>query len=597
MRSRAIFLVGMFFLSLSSLGQTPPKIPNELRDFYEKLDHRFKDLEDGLTNSILESSMDSKFLKAIFNHFKKNELGKTNQDFTILDSAPELKSKLLSLVKNKEKTATQNLTIEQLEQILNESIHKLSQEERVELASLILVQLEKQATGEKETARAIESLIHKYQKDPLLEETKNSDKKGLALLTDIITKGLSNPESLDTLFSPIKENIFTFEKAELPKSLQQQVPSFSEIATKLKELSLPSQSPFISNGLALNPFEGESLGSGNVPRRNSSSPVGRGINLGGPFSTPEAKETPQLKACTDEIRKKRFNVEIHLPGALCASTPIAKDPEKTLKQFRANPTGVCQVNLASALHCVEGIGNIQGRNIIAKMGNFSTQAKVLGVGSPDQITGRSLENGNPDLINITVEVPCESALRLQVARIPSPQEIAELSRKESLPIVMQQNSTINAYQDGFNGATIGAIGKFDQDENGRLSNFIRFNANFDQGSKVNNRSTLASNSRGASFIFDSDKIKNGDSGGSALTCVMDDSQKVKEILYMGAISYVDLTGDNNEGKTGGIASGQSLLNLSQRVWGNPQNASGNRFADNDRREFRRTSAEVTAKTH
>jgi len=590
---RVIFLLGISFVSLGSFAQNTQKIPNELREFYDKLNNNFKTLEEGITNSVLEASMDTKFLKAVLNHFQKYEFGKKNQVLTILDMTPELKSKLLSLVKNKEQISDQNLTIEQLEQILNESAGKLTQEEKIKLASLILVQLEKQATGEKETAKAIESLIQKYQKDPSLEETKKSDKKGLALLTDIINKGLSNPESLDTLFNPIKENFFALEKAELPKLLQQQVPNFSEVSSILKELSLPLRSPFFSNGMALIPYQGESFGGSNMPRAGFRSPFRGGVNLGVPFSTPVAKDTPELRACTEEIRKKRFNVELHLPGALCASTAIAKNPEQEMKQFRANPNGVCQVNLASALHCVEGKGNLKGSTIITKMGNASTPAKVIGIGSADEIKGRSVENGNPDLITISVEVPCESAMRLQIARIPSPQEIAEFSRKDNIPIVMQQNSTINAYQDGHNGATIGASGKFAQDENGRLSNFIRFNANFGRESKVNHKSSLLSNARGESFIFDSDKIKSGDSGGSALSCALDDNQKVKEILYMGAISHVDLTGDSNEGKTGGIASGQSLLNLSQRVW-NPQEASGKRFADVQRSEFRNASKQNTS---
>ena len=51
---------------------------------------------------------------------------------------------------------------------------------------------------------------------------------------------------------------------------------------------------------------------------------------------------------------------------------------------------------------------------------------------------------------------------------------------------------------------------------------------------------------------------------------------------MGAISHIDVRGDQDEGKEGGIASGQSLLNLSHRVWGNPEFADGKRFADQTR---------------
>jgi hypothetical protein len=327
--------------------------------------------------------------------------------------------------------------------------------------------------------------------------------------------------------------------------------------------------------MALNPYEGRGFSAGPVPpggRFHSNG--GNSVNSGVFSPVPQVQDTEELNKCTQEIRQKRFNVELQLPGSLCASTPISKEPQKTLEAFRKNPQGVCQVELASALHCVEGKGNLAGTTIFTNMGNLATPTRILQVGSADELRGPSVQNGNPDLILISVEVPCASAMRLNVARIPTPQEIREMSEKDSLPIVMQQNSILNASQGGDNRATIAATGRFDQTENGNLGNYIRFNSN----SAFNSSSPL-----GSSLALDSSRIKSGDSGGAALSCKIDDDRKVKDVVYMGAISHILVRGDREEGKQGGIASGQSLLNLSERFYGRSQEGTA-RFASNDRRK-------------
>ena len=577
MSGRPFIFVLLFFISVQSVIASESKIPHELQGFYEKLIERFKSLEHGLVNSNQEVSLATRFLNSLVTHFKQHELGKS-KELKTLDTLPELKAKLLSLKKKTASQETKSIDIELLSEILKDSMSKLSEKEKIQLSSLLLTEMEKQTSGAKETTEAMESLIAKYQKDPLLEETKKSEKKGIELLSEIVSIGLANPESIGSLFSPIKEAIFDSEKATLPSTIQANVPSFAEVSSFLETLSSQPFSPPSPNGMALNPylggnFAGSKFGSAGQFR----SPR---LNLGSQSPTPLANDTTDLKACTDEIKKKRFNVELHLPGALCASTAISKSPEQTMKSFRSNGKGQCQVDLASALHCVEGKQGLLGNTIQANIGNLSTPSKVIGVGSVDNLTGRSIQGGNADFIILTVEVPCEAALRLQVARIPSPQEIAELARGESIPIVMQQNSTINASQQGINQATIAATGSFDRREDGTLGNFIRFNSN----SRFNRTSGLDVGPRpsSSSLAFDSNRIKSGDSGGAALTCKFGSAKNIEDILYMGAISHIDVRGDQDEGKEGGIASGQSLLNLSHRVWGNPEFADGKRFADQTR---------------
>lgn len=593
----AMSTLGVLFWGVSLFAQNPPALPNDVKDFYLKLNDRFQGLIQNLQTPD-EISLTSKLLKSLLTSFHKKELSK-NAQLKELDLTLEIKNKLFSLLKKdiKELKETDPITLEKLELAIEKSgrlpkddPNKISEEEKVKIIGLILTHAEKSITGQKETEAAIEGLIKKFQEDPLFEETKKSDKKGLDLLSELIQRGIANPEKLEALLGPIQQQIFTFEKSKLSPIQQANIPSFTEALSNINRL-FPQAPDFPGRGLALNPYRGETGANPLISGGRFGVPRGGSIPIGMTSPTPRVQDTPDLKICTDEIRSKKFNVELQLGNSLCASTPIAKDPKKTLENFRRDPKAQCEVNLASALHCIEGKVGLVGRTIMTNMGNLATPAKVVQIGSADRISGPSVQNGNPDLIVLSVEVPCESALRLQVARVPSPDEIQELAGQDTFPIVMQQNSTINASIQGSNKATIAASGRFDTDSNGNLGNYIRFNSN----SRFNSSSGLdvgpQLSSKGLSF--DSKRINSGDSGGAALTCKFkkDDKSTIEDILFVGAISHINVTHNQDEGKEGGIASGNSLLNLSRLFY--PASTDGHRFADNNRQD----SSTQNNKTH
>ena len=549
-------------------GQEPP---HELKGFYNELNTKFESLEKGLERSHNDTSLAARFLDSVFNVFGKDTVEK-NKPFIELDVSPDLKAKLISLSANKA------ITFEDLTTILKSKTHNLSDDEKIKIAGLVLVHIQKKLTQETDTHKAIESLIKEYQKDPLLEDTKHLKTHGLDLLTEIIARGLGNPESLDTVFMPIKEQIFIAEKKKLPEMEKALVPNLTDAIAAISNLQQSKQSGALlgTDSPGLNPFSGGIAGSCNTKSgfgiRSSNS-----LSWGNDTPTPPVRETPELKACTNEMRNRRFNVELQLPGSLCASTPIARDPEQTKKIYQQNIEGTCQVKLASANHCVEGKGNLKGRMIGTHIGGINVSSRITNIGSYDQITGQSVQNGNPDLLVMIVEMPCKAALGLNVARVPSPEEIAEMTRLGSLSLVMQQNSTINASIQGNNQATIAATGAFEKNASGELGNFIRFNTK----SRLNDSSgfDVGQISRAPGLVLDSNRIKSGDSGGAALTCKLDDNNKVKEVLFMGAISHITVRGDSDEGKEGGIASGKSLLNLSRGIWGDERLASSTRFSN------------------
>ena len=251
------------------------------------------------------------------------------------------------------------------------------------------------------------------------------------------------------------------------------------------------------------------------------------------------------------------------------------------------------MKLASAVHCVEGKGNLKGRTIGTHIGGLSVKALVTNIGSLDQNRGQSVQNGNPDLMIMTVEIPCQAAVDLNVARVPAPEEIAEMSRRDSMPLVLQQNSTINASIQGNNQATIAATGSFEKSMEGELGNFIRFNTK----TRLNDTSgfDVGPISRTSGLTLDSNRIKSGDSGGAALSCKFDDNNKVKDVLFMGAISHITVRGDSDEGKEGGIASGKSLLNLSRAIWGDERMAVASRFSSPN--STARTKSAISVLSH
>jgi hypothetical protein len=565
-------------------GQEPP---HELKGFYNELNAKFESLEKRLERSQNDTSLAERFLDSVFNVFGKDTVEK-NKPFIELDVSPDLKAKLISLSANKE------ITFDNLTTILKSKTHNLSDAEKIKIAGLVLVHIQKKLTQETDTHKAIESLIKEYQKDPLLEDTKHLKTQGLDLLTEIIARGLGNPESLDTVFMPIKEQIFLAEKNKLPEIEKALVPNLTDAIAAISNLQQNKQSGagLGIDSLGLNPFSGGIAGSCNSKGRFGVNPNGN-LSFASSTPTPPVRETQELKACTNEMRNRRFNVELQLPGSLCASTPIARDPEQTKKIYQQNIEGTCQVKLASANHCVEGKGNLKGRTIGTHIGGINVSSRITNIGSSDQITGQSVQNGNPDLLVMIVEMPCKAALGLNVARVPSPEEIAEMSRRDSMPLVLQQNSTINASIQGNNQATIAATGSFERSMEGELGNFIRFNTK----SRLNDSSgfDVGQISRAPGLVLDSNRIKSGDSGGAALTCKFDDNNKVKEVLFMGAISHITVRGDSDEGKEGGIASGKSLLNLSRAIWGDERMAVASRFSSPN--STARTKSAISVLSH
>lgn len=558
------FFSSIVFLTASLFAQTPNTIPHELTDFYKNLQEGFSTLEAGLSNRVEESSIADRFLKTLVSRQLKVE-SENKSKFTELFITPELKEKISSLIK-KESPNNTKITVELLSEILKDSSHQFSNEEKVKLSALILVHEEKNLLGINEQEKAVESILKRYEKDPFFKDVVKSENKGIDRLTDLIGRALAHPESLDTLLNPVKEQIFESEKRKLTNlSSLTPLPKFSEALNNLESLQKKPEMPNSGSiKLGNHPISSSDQNGRLAPRSYAMGGQG-GIPMGSVTPTPDVQDTPELKTCVEHVRQKRFNVELALPGALCASTPIAKDPALTKKSFSKNLKETCEVDLASATHCAEGIGNLNGRIITTKIGGVNVQARIVHYGAVDPYHGPSVENGNPDLLTLKIEIPCLEASKLEIARVPSPEEIQNLARKDSIPLVLQQNTAINASQEGNNQATIAATGVFERNLNQEMGNFLRFNTK----SRFNNSSgmDLGRLSRSPGLVFDSNRIKSGDSGGAALSCKFDEDKKVKDVLYVGAISHITVRGDQDEGKEGGVASGKSLLALSRKAWG------------------------------
>jgi len=559
---RAFLLTGIIFVSFKTVAEPQAKVPHELREFYNKLENQLGDLEGGLTApEQRETSLAHKFLVTVLNQlFSSQSKTKKSSDELVLTKA--LKKKVESLLR---KNSESIITLETIAEVIKEFSNEFSDEEKIDLAALIMVDGEKSLIQTKDQEVAIKSLIQKYESDPVLKSETSDEEKGFKRLTTLINKALIRPESLDSLLTPLKEQVFEKEKNAFSMlNPLTQIPSFKDAITNLNNLKSQNESSQ-SNSINLgnHPISGKNQLGRTAPRNFlSGNKETTEINA---TPTPDVQDTPELKACVDHSRQKRFNVELGLPGSLCASTPIARDPEVTKKGFTKNSKGFCEVDLASATHCAVGAGKLSERIITAKVGGKSVKARIIRSGTVDELNGAPFQNGNPDLMVFKVELPCSAASQLEIARIPSPEEVHELFRTETLPIVLQQNSMINASAQGNNQATIAGTGMFERTANGGVGNFLKFNTN----SRFNKSSGLDSGpiSRFSGLVFDSNRIKEGDSGGAALTCKFDDNKKVKEVLFLGAISHIIIRGDYDEGKEGGIASGASLLSLSRTAWG------------------------------
>ncbi|MCX6102766.1 MAG: hypothetical protein NT000_05820, partial [Proteobacteria bacterium] len=70
MTFRNLILFATIAFSLSLPAETS-QVPHQLATFYESLERRFKDLEEGLTMNQKENSISDRFLKSVFLHFNK----------------------------------------------------------------------------------------------------------------------------------------------------------------------------------------------------------------------------------------------------------------------------------------------------------------------------------------------------------------------------------------------------------------------------------------------------------------------------------------------------------------------------------------------
>ena len=409
------------------------------------------------------------------------------------------------------------------------------------------------------------------------------------LLTDIIKNMALDPELLDLSLRPIKQQFYRAALKEVNK-FGIHPPSTFEAAQDLVEHLRARRAIEFENRLAnpefSKPFSGvtpiEEIEKHQCPQRGivippaientqnekrgrrrsnqnsqNSNENRRGQRTRGDFQTPEAEiiAPEKLQACLNVIKKKRYNVELTLPGSLCASTPVSSDPDEELRQMnQKSESEFCDINLITAVHCVNSV-QLRGRRIDVKIGGQHEAAIVNFVGRIDPAGGPPVRDGNPDMALMQVRTPCGVAKKLNFARVPTRTQIEKLS-EEVVPLVLQQNSDINASANGNNRATIAATGRFQfsrspNSAKRKMGNFIHFNTNVGLNQSV----------RG----LDSSFVQSGDSGGAALTCSEKDSQL--DVLYLGAISFVIERDGQREGRLGGIASGRSLLGLS-RLLGN-----------------------------
>lgn len=245
-----------------------------------------------------------------------------------------------------------------------------------------------------------------------------------------------------------------------------------------------------------------------------------------------------LQACVAHVRQNPVNVPIVLPGALCASAPIAEDPVEAHNQILARAdSDACTIPLGTATHCTSGTV-ARGSSIQLVVDGKRVRASITNVGRVAD-GNKAFAGSGADLSLMTVSLPCSQAKKLNFARVPTLGEIQTLKQR-STPLVLQQNHMINADIRGRNQATIAGEGRWG-------GHFIQFNT----------ASSL--NSRGSG---DSSRIRSGDSGGAGLTCQARPDGKSLDTLYLGAISYIVVTGGANEGQIGGVASGRSLEGLS-----------------------------------
>ncbi len=598
MKHLAIALLALSFITRTL---TAGEIPHEKREFLEKLSGSMQSIEDDFVGNKSQTSRSGKLLQTLLKSLLKEKLVKKEDVLLSLDNFKELKEKLLKL---KKEDSAKDITIGDITTMLKDDFAGIAENEKDEvrnkLIALILAEMKQKKNGDVSINSKIKEVVLDYLKSAkqlepnkviaLSEDLKkelgfdgkskaedfypeniikkieekglSSPKAGLDLLSNLVNDSLDKVESLDNALAPIYKGIYESmieiapNKFAIPDSFQTATDMINSIRNeKIQE------PPLGNNKLNLVPIQNhgreQGIISGNAFGGNRFSGGTRRFGQGGGSVSgassgkiPGINDTEELKACLDASKKQRFNVELKLPGALCASTAISVNPKSELKSFSEKQPGEqCTVNFATAVHCLEGM-RLNGRTIGTRISGKNVNARVLQSGSIDGSAQKAVQNGNPDLAILVASLPCEDARSIHFAKIPTASELAELKERENIPLVMQQNSEINASINGENAATIAAQGSFEKLSDGSLGNFLRFNSN----SRFNNKSGITG---------DSSRIRQGDSGGTALTCKVSSNNEVLDYLYLGAISHIDVRGDNFEGTVGGVASGQSLANLSR----------------------------------
>jgi len=572
---------------------------NDVKAFLENFEKSQKQFKDSFGKDNTEKgnrvSPDDRFLKSVVATFKDKK------KFAELDLMPVLRDQLLTLA-NEAQDPEKNLpkitelTLEDLEKILEKNPDGINDEMKRQLAALVLLHTEKASGKSASNEDAMKTLIKDYlevtkilspEKEitlpkgwkeafKLKPEDKNSAtaekilslieenkgvvpptdfKEGLALVTDLMKDANANPEAQDIAFQPIARQLFNGQFAAASPEVRIKGPqSAGEARQLLNEIQQR-----IADGRANN----SNLGN----RRANSGGGGRGGNQKGAGSNsvpagPSAGSAParlddeQLQACVDLARKTNANIPISIPGGECASTAVSATPEADMEQIRKTASDQLnkkrKVTLVTALHCVEGLSNLEGSTVGLRLNGQIVQAPVVADVNPDGTgNGRSVEGGNPDMTVIQVELTNEQAKALTLLRVPTPSEVRQLAAKseDSLPVVLYQNTKLNVDRGGNNKGVIASRGKFDTS-----SNFVRFNAD----------SALNQGGLTSEGFLDSNKIQSGDSGGTGATCSFR-GKEPKELLYLGAVSHVDVF-KRGTGSIGGVSSGKSLLNLSKRIY-------------------------------
>lgn len=570
------FLV--FSLTVPILAEN---IPNEKKDYVEKLSNAFSAFDSAKSKGMLKTLLESLF---------KEKIVKKEDVISSLDNFEELKKKILKL---KKEDKNGQITFGDLEKIVESNFEGMKEEEKRAVENQLLALLLTEMKGTHQAGASIQDRLKDVVRDYLKTIAEFEPNKPLKLSEElkkelglseaskyeeflpenisklIEQKGLSPKASMDLLsnilntmpekdvevpqvaLAPIYKNLYdSMIQVEPKKSILPD--NFINAIDMIKNFRKAQIQRAIENGqvntypnLILRDLIGKD-------KFNGGGQASLNDFIGSKAAPATVEVTEDLKTCLAAVKQKRFNVELRIQNSRCASTPVSINPSVELENIKTKKNGFCKVKLATASHCIEGY-SLNNSIIQTKIGRKFVNARVIKSETVDLLEGEPVAGSNPDLATIEANFLCSDAAQLNFARIPTKAELATLMGKDSIPLVMQQNSEINANIDGDNGATIGGTGSL-RKEKGSIGNFLRFNTNSD----INKKSGIRGDSR---------RIRPGDSGGSALTCKMSSDSQVMDYLYLGAISHIDVRNDQYAGMVGGVASGRSLEKLSSQMHG------------------------------